>query len=63
MPRSDDPLATFLYLVARNGLPWGAIEKLLVHAKSDAVPALPAGDPIADWARQQATELRTPVVD
>lgn len=58
MARSDDPLACFLYLLARNGLPWGAVEKLLYAALSDVTPPLPDDDPLAVWARAEAGRLR-----
>lgn len=60
MPRADDPLATFLYLVARNALPWGQVEKLVHTATSEVVPDLLPDDPVAKWAEQTAERLRQP---
>lgn len=60
MPRADDPLATFLYLVARNALPWGQVEKLVHTATSEVVPDLLPDDPVAKWAEQAAERLRQP---
>lgn len=60
MPSADDPLATFLYLVARNALPWGQVEKLVHSATSEVVPELLPDDPVAKWAQQTAETLRRP---
>lgn len=60
MPRADDPLAVFLYLVARNALPWGQVEKLVHTATGEVVPDLLPDDPVAKWAAQTAERLRQP---
>lgn len=60
VPRSEDPLATFLYLIARNYITWGQVEAAISKAFSDATPPLPADDPVAMWATQQAATLRNP---
>lgn len=56
----SDPLAVLLYLIARNALPWGHLEKLVHTATGEIVPDLPADDPVAEWARATADELRQP---
>lgn len=58
MPRAEDPLATFLYLMARNALPWGQVEKLIHTATGEVVPELLPDDPVAAWATQAAGTLR-----
>ncbi len=58
MPRAEDPLATFLYLAARNALPWGQLEKLIHTATSEVVPEQLPDDPVAVWAARAAGTLR-----
>lgn len=58
MPRAADPLATLLYLIARNALPYGQLEKLIHAATSEVVPEMLPGDPVAAWASAQAGILR-----
>lgn len=58
VPRANDPLAMLLYLIARNALPWGQVEKLVHKATSEVVPELLPDDPVAAWAKTTAALLR-----
>jgi hypothetical protein len=58
VPRAADPLATFLYLLARNALPYGQLEKVIQTAQSEIVPEMLPDDPVAAWAAAQAGILR-----
>lgn len=59
MSRANDPLACLLYLLARNSVPWGMMEAIVEKATSDVTPAMPAEDPIVQWANATAEQLRS----
>lgn len=48
----------FLYLLARNALPYGQVERIMHTAQSEIVPELLPDDPVAAWATAQAGILR-----
>jgi hypothetical protein len=58
MPRAENPLAVLLWLLARDAVPWGVIEKAVHAAASEVVPELPADDPLAKWAERTAESFQ-----
>lgn len=55
---SDDPLVSFLYLLARDGLPVGQIETLIDQTQPPGVKHIFTNGWLATWAMDAAARLR-----
>lgn len=58
---SDDPLVSFLYLLARDKLPVGSIERLLQEVAQDNAKTITYTNGwLAAWAQNAAQRLQAP---
>lgn len=55
---SSDPLVTFIYLMVRDNLPSGAVEKLVEDVKDHVQPVEYSNGWIASYAKSVADRLR-----
>jgi hypothetical protein len=55
---ADDPLTVLLWLLARDVVPWGALDQAVHRATGEVAPDLDPNDPLVIWAERLADSLR-----